>query len=239
MGCTKVSPGCKNCYAETLTKNRMGLSVWGPGIERKRTSVGYWRGPIKWNREAKRRMRVFCGSLCDVFEKGKVTDTARVDLWRLIRQTPELDWQLLTKRPERIANHLPDDWGTEGYPNVWLGTSCENQKYFDIRYPILAAIPAVVRFISYEPALGPIDFHFPPTIPMPDWVIYGGESGPGFREEDKDWARSMHQQCKLAGIAFFHKQSSAIKTEMGIELDGKIVREYPTPRHGSRPASLF
>ena len=84
MGCTKVSPGCKNCYAETLTKNRMGLSVWGPGIERKRTSVGYWRGPIKWNREAKRRMRVFCGSLCDVFEKGKVTDTARVELWRLI-----------------------------------------------------------------------------------------------------------------------------------------------------------
>jgi protein gp37 len=91
----------------------------------------------------------------------------------------------------------------------------------------LRIIPAVVRFISYEPALGPLDDL---DITGIDWIIYGGESGPGFRKEDKQWARSMHTKCSENGTAFFHKQSAGYRTELGIELDGKIVREYPTPR---------
>jgi protein gp37 len=100
----------------------------------------------------------------------------------------------------------------------------------------LRNIPAVVRFISYEPAIGPLD-----TLDISgiDWVIYGGESGPGHRGEDKDWARVMHSKCSEAGAAFFHKQSAGYRTEMGIELDGKIVREYPTPRVAEFSGSMF
>jgi protein gp37 len=91
----------------------------------------------------------------------------------------------------------------------------------------LRNIPAVVRFISYEPAIGPLDDL---DISGIDWIIYGGESGPGHRPENKDWARVMHTKCSENGTAFFHKQSAGWRTELGIELDGKIVREYPTPR---------
>jgi protein gp37 len=152
-----------------------------------------------------------------------------------IRSTPWLDWQLLTKRHERIAQSLPDDWG-QGWHNVWLGVSIENNDYVE-RADYLNCIPAVVRFVSYEPALGPLDKLDLSGI---DWVIYGGESGPNRRPEDKQWARDMRDRCwqHSPRIAFFHKQSSAIRTEMGIELDGVIVREFPIPRH-ARPSARF
>lgn len=226
-GCVKVSPGCKNCYADTLS-NRYGFDVWGKNKERRTFGDKHWDEPLKWDREAEklgRRLRVFCGSMFDWGEDHPTINALRPRLFDLIRSTPNLDWQLLTKRPERIKSILPDDWN-EGYHNVWLGTSIENNDYIH-RADSLRENPATVRFISYEPALGPLTDIDLTGI---DWLIYGGESGPGYRKEDKQWARDIEAKCIKSGTAFFHKQSSAPRTEMGIELDGRIVRNYPTPR---------
>jgi protein gp37 len=227
MGCVKVSAGCKNCYAETLTKNRMGLNLWGPGTERKVTTDAYWRQPFSWAREARKageRRRVFCGSLCDVFEDHPTADEKRPELWEIIKATPELDWQLLTKRPENIAARLPKEWPL---PNVWLGTSIEDKKAC-ARRDILVTVPAVVHFLSLEPLLEDIA----PALNLEDieWALIGGESGPGFRPMDPQWARNLQESCKKSGTAFFFKQSAAFRTEMGIELDGQIARDYPKPK---------
>ena len=230
MGCEKVSAGCANCYAELLTKNRMGLHLWGPpGTTTRQVTKAPWQNVRRWNTAAygsEPRKRVFCASLCDVFEDHPVANQTRPRLWDLVRQCRNLDWQILTKRPERIADNLPDDWGSEGWPHVWLGTSIEDMRVA-WRADHLRAIPEAVRFVSYEPAIGPLDDLDLTGI---DWVIYGGESGPKYRAEDKDWARVMHRKCSENGTAFFHKQSAGWRTELGIELDGRIVREYPTPR---------
>lgn len=229
MGCVKVSAGCKHCYAETLTRDRMGLQVWGPGSIRQITSAANWRKPVQWQRQAVsegRRVRVFCGSLCDVFEEHETADATRPRLWELVRNTPNLDWQILTKRPERIGDHLPDDWGPDGWPNVWLGASIEDMRVAE-RADHLRRLPAVVRFVSYEPALGPLDDLDLSGI---DWVIYGGESGRNYRPHNPAWPRAMRRKCLDAGTAFFYKQSAAIRTEMGTMLDGETIREYPTPR---------
>ncbi len=227
MGCTKVSPGCKNCYAETMAKNRMGLNLWGPKAERRVTKTAYWRRPLMWNRKAKQagvRPRVFCGSMCDVFEKHPTTYATLPALWDLIRATPALDWLMLTKRPENLEECLPLDWG-EGYPNVWLGVSVESMEYV-WRAEVLKEFPAVVSFISYEPALDalPINLH------GIDWVIYGGESGPGHRRDDVEWARGIRDNCRSHGVAFFMKQRSGARPGMGAELDGEVIQELPRPR---------
>ena len=235
MGCVKVSAGCTNCYAERLTRDRMGLSLWGPNSNRQITKAP-WRNVRRWNKAAAEegvRRRVFCASLCDVFEDHPIANQTRPALWDLIRECTALDWQLLTKRPERIMENLPSDWGSEGWPHVWLGTSIEDMQVAD-RADHVRRLPAVVRFISYEPALGPLDDL---SLEGIDWVIYGGESGPGYRQEDKGWARAMRRKCAAAGVAFFHKQSSGHRTAMGITLDGQIVREYPVPRQVSEGAA--
>ena len=232
MGCEKISAGCANCYALDLTKNRMGLDLWGPAkTTTRQVTKTPWQNVIKWNQAAKAagiQRRVFSASLCDVFEDHPVANSTRPRLWDLIRQCTNLDWQLLTKRPHRISQNLPSDWGTKGWPHVWLGTSVEDMRVAQ-RVDHLREIPAVVRFISYEPAIGPLDDL---NINGIDWIIYGGESGPKHRPENKDWARVMHQKCIKNQTAFFHKQSAGYRTELGIELDGKIIREYPTPRIG-------
>lgn len=237
MGCTKVSAGCAHCYAETLTKNRMGLSLWGPGSARQVTAPGNWAKVKTWDRAAKslgESQRCFCASLCDVFEDHPTANATRPRLWDWIRAHKNLDWQILTKRPERIADNLPEDWG-DGWDHVWLGTSIEDNRVAD-RANYLRDVPAVVRFISYEPAIGPLD-----RLNMEGlhWVIYGGESGSGYRPEDKDWARNMREKCLESGAAFFHKQSSGYKTELGIELDGEIVRAYPRERRQLMERSLL
>jgi len=226
-GCVKISPGCKNCYADTLAR-RYGHDVWGPGKSRREFGEKHWAEPLKWNTDAiaaGERRRCFCGSMCDWAEDHPTTAAARQRLWPLIRQTPGLDWLLLTKRHERIAGCLPDDWGN-GYANVWLGVSVENNDYVH-RADALRKIPAAVRFISYEPALGPV-----PDLNLDgiDWLIFGGESGPGFRPMDPQWARGIKDKCDAAGTAFFFKQSAAIRTEMGTLLDGQSYKNYPVPR---------
>lgn len=231
MGCHKVSQGCTNCYAETLVKNRMGKpGMWGANGVRQRTK-GPWGKVPRWNADAgllKTPARVFCASLADVFEDYPGPNEWRPDVWAMIRRCPWLDFQLLTKRPENIERMLPDDWDTafpgyDFYPNVWLGTSIEDNRVAE-RGPILTAIPAMVHFVSYEPAIGPLDELDLEGI---EWMIVGGESGPGYREMDLDWARDMRTRCEAADVAFFFKQSSAPRTEMGIDALGEIVRNYP------------
>ncbi|HEX4795537.1 MAG TPA: DUF5131 family protein [Humisphaera sp.] len=226
-GCVKISPGCKNCYADAQSA-RFGFDIWGAKKPRRTFGDYHWREPLRWNEqaiEAGQRRRVFCSSMCDVFEDHPTIAGELARLWPLIRATPALDWQLLTKRADRIAANLPADWG-DGWPNVWLGVSIENNDFVG-RADHLRRIPATVRFISYEPALGPLDRL---NLYRIDWLIYGGESGRGFRAEDKKWARDIRARCDAGGVAFFHKQSSGMRTESGIELDGQIVRDYPRPR---------
>jgi protein gp37 len=208
IGCTNISPGCDHCYAEAWSK-RSGLVKWGNN-PRRRTSEAYWRAPLKWQAASAafmakhgRRQRVFCASLADVFD-NKVDGSWRKDLFELIEATPSLDWLLLTKRPQNIARMLPSGWPSNGWNNVWLGTTAEEQHYFDQRWPVLASIPSAVRFISYEPAIGPV--RLKPTGPQPDWLISGGESGHGARPLNPQWVRDLFSDCKRSGVAAFHKQ---------------------------------
>lgn len=231
-GCTKVSAGCANCYAATMSKrNPAVLGEWGPHGQRAMAAPSYWRLPVQWNAAAKRdgvRRRVFCASLADVFEDRPELDAPRRSLFAAIAATPNLDWLLLTKRPENITRLMPE----AGLPNVWLGVSVEDQATADARIPLLLEVPAAVRFVSYEPALGPVrfdriateelgrldalrGFHFvdghnePISTPRLNWLIVGGESGPKARPFDIAWARSVVAQCKAAGVACFVKQLGA------------------------------
>lgn len=224
IGCQRVSEGCRHCYAETLNA-RYGWAKWGPRGTRSVTSPANWRKPLTWNRAAQAAgipARVFCGSLCDVFEDHPDAFEPRVRLWGLIRQTPWLQWQLLTKRPDLIAGYLPSDWGI-GWTNVWLGTSIEDARVIG-RADLLRNTFAAVRFISYEPALGPLDDLDLTGI---HWVIYGGESGPDFRPDNREWASAMRRKCARAGVAFFYKQGAALRPQANPTLDGETVHEWP------------
>lgn len=223
-GCTAVSAGCKFCYAETLS-NRYGHDVWGVGKARRLMSDAYWKQPAKWNEVARKagvRARVFCASMADVFEE-QAPEGQREKLWQVIRETPYLDWQLLTKRPHLIAALLPADWG-DGWPNVWLGTSIEDERVTD-RISHLVKVPAKVHFLSLEPLIGPLN-----NLPLRhiEWAIVGGESGPGARRMSADWARDLRQQCEKAGVAYFFKQTgSVLARELGISGKGGNFEELP------------
>lgn len=157
LGCTKVSPGCANCYAETLMDTRYGRVKWGKGNPRQRTSESNWKQPLRWNKQANgTRQRVFCASLADVFDQ-EVSDDWRDDLFNLIYECQNLDWLILTKRPEAARDFLLG-WST--FKNVWLGISVEDQERADKRIPLLMQIPAKVRFLSVEPQLEAVDLGF-------------------------------------------------------------------------------
>jgi protein gp37 len=210
-GCTKVSAGCKHCYAEALSK-RYGGDVWGPGKPRKRMSPEYWRQPLKWDRLEPEipgvRDRVFCASMADVFDQ-EVPEEWRSDLWKLIPATANLDWLILSKRPELALRNAEfvRFCQEEGSP-VWMGTSVEDQASCDQRIPFLADIPAPIRFLSAEPLLGPINLEGSSSI---DWIIIGGESGPRARPMNIKWARDLMSQCMELGIACWVKQLGGIK----------------------------
>jgi protein gp37 len=236
IGCAKVSPGCKNCYASVGTFTRFqrskGLELWGEGAARHVTSQANWRKPLAWAAAARKsgtRPRVFCASMSDVFENRRDLDDQRARLWKLIEATPELDWLLLTKRPENFRL-LPMVDG--GWKNIRLGVTAEDQPRADERIDKLVRIQDVAgRFVSYEPALGPVDFRrwleidrlagggdwvrsgFAPEI---DQIIVGGESGPGARPFDLAWARSVREQCHVAGVTFFFKQAGSRPWDSGV-----------------------
>lgn len=223
-GCTKVSDGCKHCYAETLAK-RYNHKVWGPTAERRLMSDNYWRNPLIWNKQAEKeniRFRVFCASMADVFEERAPLDQ-RERLWDIIKQTPFLDWQILTKRPERIIDALPSDWG-DGYDNVWLGTSIEDSRVIH-RISHLIKVPATIHFLSIEPLIGPIH---PLPLTNIQWVIVGGESGPGARPMEREWVIDIRNQCQSARVPFFFKQWGGVnKKKNGRDLDGTTYNDIP------------
>lgn len=162
-GCVKVSPGCANCYAETWAK-RHGHDVWGPAktTSRRVLSDDYWKQPLKWDKAAAaagERHRVFCSSMADVFEDHPTVAEQRARLWPLIATTPNLDWLLLTKRPENMRRLAPVEWAGSWPTNVWAMTTVENQEEADRRIPELLKVPARVRGLSCEPLLGPVNFH--------------------------------------------------------------------------------
>ena len=229
-GCTKVSPGCKHCYAETWAR-RVGQDVWGIRAERRELSDSYWRQPLAWNAEAVRtgkRARVFCASMADVFEDRRDLDARRERLWRLIAVTPKLDWLLLTKRPQKVAKLSP--YGENWPDNVWLGATAENQKWLDKRMLELSALKAKVLFLSCEPLLGALDFSSwiaaarRGECRMVDWVITGGESGHHARPMNPEWARSIRNQCIDAGIKFHFKQYGNWKPVTPREVNGHESR---------------
>ena len=238
-GCTRVSPACENCYAETDTK-RYGYVDWGPRATRRVVSEATWRNPIKWNNDAHAtgvRARVFCASWADVFEDRPEVVAARIRLWHLIDQTPHLDWLLLTKRPQNIGPMIPVEWRGRWPANVWLGTTVEDQRRAEERIPHLAEHAAVVRFLSVEPLLGEVDLRrYLGTVV--DWVLVGGESGAKSRPMQPAWARSVRDQCVRAGVALHFKQWGEFgdqlirlgKKNAGRTLDGRTWDELPTPR---------
>lgn len=225
QGCTKVSEACDHCYMFR------DMRRWGrdPSVVRK-SADATWSLPIK---RVKGKYvipdgwKVFTCSWSDWFHKA--ADAWRPQAWDIIRQRPRVIFQIVTKRTERIRDCLPPDWG-DGWPNVWLIATVENQHWADVRVPQLLEVPAAVRGLSIEPLLGPLELwkSFPcayycdesighvshPFLPDAngcnsggiDWIIAGGESGAHARPSHPDWIRSLRDQCQAAGVAFFFKQ---------------------------------
>lgn len=288
-GCTKVSPGCLNCYAETRNARFGGGTAtnWGKGAPRRQTSLANWKLPLKWNDAAacthhcrkcgrdrltgdcpvceyeqdmvaidRDRPRVFCASLADWLD-DEVPIEWLADLLELIRATPNLDWLLLTKRPENwekrielILKNLKGkieldtwvclcDWLAHGnYPaNVWIGTTVEDQTRAEQRIPYLLRIPAATRFLSCEPLLEKIDIEGALSRGSAanttkdsqgiDWVIVGGESGTGCRPFDPDWARLLKIQCQSARVPFFMKQMGGTRKPFPEIPADLMIREFP------------
>jgi protein gp37 len=238
-GCERVSDGCQHCYAETFAK-RYGHEVWGKNNGRRFFGEKHWQEPRRWNRLAEFdgvRRRTFCASMADVFEDRDELVDERGRLWILIAETPWLDWQLLTKRPQNVRGMVPAEWLKDWPGNVWLGTTVEHQAGAEARIGELLATPASVRFLSCEPLLGPIDFDactaWHPSVndiflEGIHWVIVGGESGNNYRPLDLEHARSIRDQCERAGVAFFFKQvGGRTPTAGGDLLDGVRYKMFP------------
>jgi protein gp37 len=296
IGCTKVSAGCKNCYAERLWPKVEGSRVKREdGEPRPFTNVRCHPerldAPLHWRKPR----RVFVNSMSDLFHED-VPDEFIDKIFAVMALAPQHIFQALTKRPERMlrycqtddsSNHEYDpDLGGEAtrdafiegqaqaiyekrhgedpsmclavhqpLKNVWLGVSVEDQATADERIPLLLQTPAAVRFVSYEPALSPVDFwtyltesegcancgddSFPlghccddpaiVTTPALDWIIAGSESGPRARPAELDWYRSLRDQCSAAGVPFFLKQHVINGKKISLpELDGRTWAEYPT-----------
>jgi len=215
-GCARVSEACDHCYAATLAA-RLGLGALWDG-ERRFFGERHWAGPVAWSRRAEaagRQGLVFCGSMCDVLEvlpvghpqEGDLA-AARHRLWDLIVTTPGLIWLLLTKRPQNADRVMPGDWLEGGWPgNAWFGVTMEDARQQAKREAHLRRVPAPVRFVSYEPALGALEWEALLRGPgAPTWVICGGESGAGARPMEPEWARAAREASAAAGAAFFFKQ---------------------------------
>lgn len=233
-GCVKVSPACTNCYAATFS-NRYKFDLWGLDKERRFFGEKHWNEPLKWNKIAEKekvRKRVFCGSMMDIAEDREDIIVPRKRIFDLVEKTPWLDWLFLSKRPENYVNVLPVEWLENPMPNVWLGTTVENDKYL-WRADELLKVNAAIHFLSVEPLLGPLDLtrylvkvikDFSPTHlsmgrtgigiggyinefrPRIDWVIVGGESGHSARPMHPDWVHSLKSQCERSNVPFFFKQ---------------------------------
>jgi len=230
-GCTKISAGCAHCYAETFAERWRGIPghPYEQGFDL-RLVPEKLLDPITWQRPR----RIFVNSMSDLFHEG-VDDLyvgATLDVMRLA------DWhtyQVLTKRAERMRRLLDASHrDLAERRHVWLGVSVENRKQGLPRIDELRRTPAAVRFLSVEPLLedlGQIDLR------GIDWVIVGGESGPGARPMERSWVVSIRRQCRRAKIPFFFKQWGGVRKSVnGRELDGRTYDEFPRIAEGSQPS---
>lgn len=273
-GCDRVSEGCDHCYAQTLAKRlkAMGNRRYQRDGDPKTSGPGFgvtlhWDQlglPLRW-----RQPRVvFVNSMSDLFHDD-VPDDFIANTFLTMAVTPQHTYQVLTKRPGRMASLLrrwegtPDCGELVGLPNVWLGTSVENQKWANVRIPKLLRTPAAVRFLSCEPLLGPVDLEAvqvgkdggfgalycedtaegcgPVGNATLGWVIVGGESGPNARPMDPDWARALRDQCVRADVPIFFKQWGGRTPKAGgRELDGRTWDEMPdrSGRHDPHPLDI-
>lgn len=229
-GCTKVSQGCKHCYAETLAKRlqAMGSRNYRDGF--KLTIQPHMlQLPLQW----KAPRRVFVNSMSDLFHQ--LVPDAYLD--QIFDVMDAADWhlfQVLTKRPERMAQFITRRYPDAGAPaHIWLGTSVEDDRVLG-RLVALRSAPATIRFLSCEPLIGPLNNM---TLDGICWVIVGGESGHGHRPIEQSWVRDIRRQCRAAGVAFFFKQwGGATPTAGGRILDGREYNEMPRVPRSARPA---
>lgn len=274
-GCTKVSTGCRNCYAERIAGRMWGKQYGGRKFTEVRCHEDRLDIPLRWRKPR----RVFVNSMSDLFHESVPAHfIGRV--FGIMAAAHHHTFQVLTKRPERMRQLLHAEvigplkgeavqtaWEFSGrttpakawrmhwpWPNVWLGVSCEDQKAADERVPLLLQTPAAVRFLSCEPLLGPISLRHIDAdaaghqdicqvdaltgrhtdmgrpcadVARIDWVIAGGESGPGHRPMDIEWARSLREQCRGAGVPFFFKQVAGLRPGLGVDALGEVVQEFP------------
>jgi len=216
-GCTKVSAGCKNCYAETFSERFRGVPghPFEQGFDLRLVPEAL-DIPRRWRRPR----RVFVNSMSDLFhERVPLTYVRRV--FRVMRDCPQHQFQVLTKRSSRLAKLAPKlDWS----PNIWIGVSVEDARFLP-RVDDLRTVDAALRFLSLEPLLGPLDSI---NLDGIGWVIVGGESGPRSRPIEPDWVRSIRSQCERAGTPFFFKQwGGTNKKRAGRTLDGREWNGMP------------
>jgi protein gp37 len=230
IGCTNISPACDHCYAESLAK-RWSWVEWGPGKARKRTSEANWRKPLVWDRQAaanETRPRVFCASLAD-WADSEVSEDWREDLFHLIASTPHLEWLLLSKRHALVRGFLLRY--AKGLKNIRIGMTVENDDFAKLRLSRLHMIKqdGYPTFVSYEPALGPVDWDRwldrTRIEGCVDWLIAGGESGRGYRAPTVKWFQDARDACRKHGVPFHFKQWGGVAT--GAVLDGSEHFEFP------------
>lgn len=263
-GCTRVSEGCRNCYAEVMAARFSKPGQWGHGIAEMRGGDHRWTGrvdviesamnlPLRWRKPR----RIFVNSISDLFHDA-VPDETIERVFAVMALCPQHTFIVLTKRSRRVRafmnepNRVVRAWGrcfdgrVPGWPlqNVHLGVSVEDQKTADERIPDLLATPAAVRIVSAEPLLGPIDFAKVPGFNRIGmdlsrwWIIVGGESGPGARPMHQEWVRSIRNQCDRAGVSFFFKQwGGVVKKLAGRQLDGREWNEMPSSVQETPPAT--
>ena len=252
-GCAHVSGGCEHCYAESKAL-RWGFNIWGADAPRRFLGRATWEQPRKWNARAEQageRRRVFCGSMCDVFEDREQLEIPRHHLFEIIADTPWLDWLLLTKRPENMTILTPRSW-RDGWPqNVWALATVENQGVAAQRIGHLLKVPATIRGLSCEPLLGSLDVsdctlpngaschplrveggNYPLSgmVHRLNWIIVGSESGRYRRPCNLDWVRDLIAQARAAGVPVFVKQ---LEVNGRVEIDPRRwpedlrIQEFP------------
>jgi protein gp37 len=230
-GCAVLSPGCTNCYAMRMAARlqAMGMAKYS-GTTRKSGKRHVWTGrvnidtaalsaPLAW----KRPQRIFVNSMSDLFQ-DRADEAFIREIWSVMQRAHWHSFQVLTKRPERMLDVLSKrEFPT--LPNVWLGTSVESEDYLG-RIDILRRVPAYIRFVSFEPLLGPI---VEPYLAGIHWAIVGGESGPGARPMQAAWAESLRDACERQGVAFFFKQwGGKRKKKTGRILGERTHDDYPS-----------
>ena len=230
-GCSKVSDGCKNCYAMRMATRLEAIGhVHYQGLTKKSRGKPVWTGKVNFDEKAllaplswKKPFKIFVNSMSDLFHESIETDILK-RIWNVMSICPQHQFQVLTKRPQRMLAVLQDQTAFLLLANVWLGVSVENQKQI-CRLDVLRDVPAKVRFVSFEPLLGPISGC---SLDQIDWAIVGGEIGPRSRPIKEDWVLDIQESCRRANTAFFFKQWGGVnKKQTGRKLNNQEFNAFP------------